>query len=105
MLILASKLQIQSIEPNCGSASGNAIVKIYMPLDEITRQSIESITVGFKNTNTNSSKKEVKADESADWICTEGFYEKEVITCKSPNIPQFNSESPFYMLDVSINGQ
>lgn len=28
-----------------------------------------------------------------------------MISCKIPNIPHFDHENPFYMLDVSINGQ
>lgn len=79
-----------------------------MPLPKIVLEYIDNITVGFKNTNAlqkNEKKGENKIDNNSDWICTEGIYENEVISCKIPNIPHFDHENPFYMLDVSINGQ
>lgn len=50
-LYLASKLQIQSIEPNCGSVLGGSLVKLYMPLPQVILDFVDNITVGFKNTN------------------------------------------------------
>lgn len=80
-------------------------MKLYLPLDGKTVAFIESITVGFKNSSQVSSKKEARADDHADWVCTEGFYDKEKIECRIPNIPQFDNEFPYYMVDVSLNGQ
>lgn len=40
-----------------------------------------------------------------DWICTEGNYKDNNIICKLPNIPQFDNENPYYLVDVSLNGQ
>ena len=45
----ASKLQIQSIEPNCGSVLGGSVIKLYMPIAEKILDYVENITVGFKN--------------------------------------------------------
>lgn len=40
-----------------------------------------------------------------DWICVEGSYAEDKISCKLPNIPNFDNEDPFYVVDVSLNGQ
>jgi len=42
-------LQIQSIEPNCGSVLGGSVVKLYMPITDKVLEYVENITVGFKN--------------------------------------------------------
>jgi len=51
---IASKLQIQSIEPNCGSVLGGSLAKLYMPIPSLILDYIDSITVGFKNTKASS---------------------------------------------------
>ena len=85
-----------------------------MPIPETVLDSVENITVGFKNTNVSQDKnkdkekereKEPRTQNSEDWVCMEGLYDNETITCKTPNIPHFDHEHPFYMLDVSLNGQ
>lgn len=48
-IYIASKLQIQSIEPNCGSVLGGSLVKLYMPIANKILDYVENITVGFKN--------------------------------------------------------
>ena len=63
-----------------------------MPIDDLTKSYIDSISVGFKNNKDVQSKKEVeKNDTVADWLCSEGIYNNEIITCKIPNIPQFDT--------------
>jgi hypothetical protein len=84
-------MQIQSIEPNCGSVLGGNIVKLYMPINPTVLNYIENITIGFKNTNITQKKEAVsKLDNNSDWLCTEGLYDNEVISCKIPNIPHFD---------------
>ena len=79
-------------------------MKLFMPIQSSILDYIDNITVGFKNTSV-AQKTQNKLDNNSDWLCTEGIYDNEVITCKIPNIPHFDHENPFYMLDVSINGQ
>jgi hypothetical protein len=40
---------MQTCDPKIGSAHGVGNISIFMPLDNLTLQYIESITVGFKN--------------------------------------------------------
>lgn len=103
----ASKTQIQSIEPNCGSVLGGSQAKLFMPLHSALLPYIDNITVGFKNTNLaeQSESHQERAEQNPDWICTEGTYNNETISCNIPNVPHFDQASPFYMLDVSLNGQ
>lgn len=44
-------MQIQSIEPSCGSVLGGTQVKLYIPLPKLVLEYLDNITVGFKNTN------------------------------------------------------
>ena len=79
-----------------------------MPIQSKILEYVDNITVGFKNTNLSKEKtvqKQHGVENNEDWVCTEGIYDNEVIHCKIPNIPHFNHDSPFYMLDVSLNGQ
>ncbi len=46
---LASKLSMQTCEPKIGSAHGVGNISIFMPLDPLILQYVESISVGFKN--------------------------------------------------------
>jgi len=71
-----------------------------MPLKDEVISYIESITVGFKNNTKNEEESRMQ-----DWICSEGSYSENKITCKLPNVPHFSNESPFYLIDVSLNGQ
>jgi len=97
---LASKLSMQTCDPKIGSAHGTGNLSIFMPLDNLTLQYIESITVGFKNNTQTDFEPTMK-----DWICSEGHYKDNNIVCKLPNIPQFDNDNPFYLIDVSLNGQ
>ena len=40
-----------------------------------------------------------------DWVCVEGNYHEDNLTCKFPNLPFFDNDDPFYIVDVSFNGQ
>lgn len=91
---------MESIDPKLGSAFGGTEAKIYMPLHPLIQQYGESITVGFR-----SNKKINGETKLQDWICVEGTYQEEKILCKFPNIPTFDNEDPFYVVDVSLNGQ
>ncbi len=83
-----------------------------MPISPVILEYIDNITVGFKNTKAVSKKekdqekeRENKLQNNEDWLCTEGIFDQDTITCKIPNIPHFDHENPFFMLDVSLNGQ
>ena len=91
---------MQSIEPKSCSALGGTEAKIYMPLHPLIQRYGESITVGFKSNTTVDAETKLQ-----DWICVEGTYEEEKIVCKFPNVPNFDNEDPFYVVDVSLNGQ
>jgi len=91
---------MQTCDPKIGSAHGTGNVCIYMPLDNLILQYVESITVGFKNNTQADNDPTMK-----DWICSEGHYKDNNVVCKLPNIPQFNNDNPFYLIDVSLNGQ
>lgn len=71
-----------------------------MPLHPLIQQYTESITVGFKSNSKTETDTKIQ-----DWICVEGTYSEQKIHCKFPNIPFFNNDDPFYMVDVSLNGQ
>lgn len=73
-----------------------------MPLHPLIQSYTETITVGFKNNGKNSTETQKRGQ---DWICVQGHYEDDKIFCKLPNIPSFNNEDPFYLVDVSLNGQ
>lgn len=88
---------------------GGSLAKLYMPLPLAILQFVDNITVGFKNTSASRTRdaeaKMDKIENNEDWLCTEGTYENDTISCKIPNVPHFDNDSPFYMLDVSFNGQ
>ena len=64
-------------------------MKLFMPIQSSILDYIDNITVGFKNTSV-AQKTQNKLDNNSDWLCTEGIYDNEVITCKIPNIPHFD---------------
>lgn len=100
LLVYSEKLAMETIEPKSGSAHGNTEAKLYMPLHSLIQEYCESITIGFKSNTKSDSENKI-----TDWICTEGHYEEENIICKFPNIPFFDNDDPFYIVDVSLNGQ
>ena len=71
-----------------------------MPLHPLIQQYCESITVGFK-----SNSKTEGQNKMQDWVCVEGNYHEDNLTCKFPNLPFFDNDDPFYIVDVSFNGQ
>jgi hypothetical protein len=113
--LYSNEISLTQISPKSGSVLGGSDCVVSIDLDPVTAGAIQNLQVGFQpkpkkekraHANDEADAPQVYKREMDDWICSPGVYADGKITCKVPQLGQYDIDANMnYHVDVALNGQ